>query len=196
MSTQKRNSCGERMARLLVANEKVFHLKDLALLWKITNYNTLRTTVKRYCQKSLINHIYKGLYSVEPKEKVDPLLLGKKIIHGYCYLSTESILFIEGYISRKIVTFTFVSSSSKRYCVGKNQYRIRQLKSKFLFNSEGLIDRNGILYANVYRAIADMLYFNPQFHFDREIDWKEVKKMQLKIGYPLTPNRYVDSKRE
>lgn len=180
------------MAQLLTTEERIFHLKDLSVLWNVENYNTLRTTIKRYCKNGLLHRIYKGFYSVIPNEKIDPALLGAKAIHGYCYLSTESILFSEGYISRKITYFTFVSEKSKRIFIGENQYLSRQLKPAHLFNPEGLILKNGLWQATIYRAIADMLYFSPKYHFDREIDWKKVKKMQQKIAYPLTPNRYVN----
>lgn len=193
MSTQKNNSSGTRMAQLLTTGEHIFHLKDLAILWNINDYNTLRTTVKRYCAGGLIHRIYKGLYTVLSPAKINPMLLGAKALHEYCYLSTESVLFSEGYISRKITSHTFVSSKSKKILIGKNRYMSRQLKPEFLFNVEGLEIKNGIKQANIYRAIADMLYFNPKFSFDRAIEWTKVKTVQKKIGYPLTPNRYVPS---
>ena len=193
MSTQKPNLTGARIALLMNSCERLFHIKDLAVLWNIGDYNTLRTTVKRYSASGLIHRIYKGFYAVVPAEKIDPLLLGAKAIHEYCYLSTESILFIAGYISRKITYHTFVSAKSKRFFIGKNQYLSRQLKTEFLFNPAGLQTKNGILQANLDRAIADMLYFNPKFHFDRKVNWRKIKVMQKKLGYPLTPKRYVNS---
>lgn len=192
MSTQRINSAGARMAQLFKANEKIFHIRDLALLWDITDNNALRTTIKRYCKKGLIYRIFKGLYSVIPQEKLDLFLLGEKVIHNYCYISTESILFLCGYISHKITTITFISEKSERFNVAGQEYRSRQLKRDFLYHPEGLIEKDGVLYANTDRAIADMLYFNPKFHFDRPIDWEKVKKIQRTIGYPLTTNRYVD----
>lgn len=181
------------MAELFKANERVFHMRDLAILWNITDNNLLRTTVKRYCKKGLIYRLYKGLYSIVSQKALDPILLGKKAISGYSYLSTEHILFREGYISRKIVFITFVSEKSKRFTIGENQFLSRQLKLEFLFNPAGLIEKDAVLEANIDRAIADMLYFNPKFSFDRPIDWKKVKKIQQAVGYPLTPTRYVDS---
>lgn len=181
------------MAQLFKTNEEVFHMKDLAILWNITDNNALRTTVKRYVQRGLIYRIYKGMYSVLPLEKLDSVLLGKKAIHGYIYLSTESILFREGYISRKIEAVTFVSGKSRRFFLGDTSYISRQLKLEFLYNPTGLMEKDNILQADIYRAIADMLYFNAKFHFDRTIDWPKVKAIQQEIGYPLTPLRYVNS---
>ncbi len=194
MSTQKNNITGKRLAKLLAQDEKILHSKDLANLWNIANNNTLRTTLKRYCKNQLLYRIYKGFYSVVKPEKVDPGILGAKAIHGYCYLSTESVLFFEGYISKKITSHTFVAEKSRRFTIGKNLYRSRQLNTKYLFNPEGVEIKNSLKQANVYRAIADMLYFSPKYHFDREVDWEKVKNMQKKIGYPLTPTRYAVAK--
>lgn len=192
MSTQKNNITAKRLAKLLAQGEMIFHAKDLATLWNITNNNTLRTTLKRYCQNQLLYRIYKGFYSVIKPEKLDPAMLGAKAIHGYCYLSTESVLYPEGFISKKISTYTFAGPKSQRFSIGEHRYKSRQLSPRYLFNPEGVETKNGVKQANLYRAIADMLYFSPKYHFDREIDWEKVQAMQKKIGYPLTPTRYVD----
>ncbi len=45
--------------------------------------------------------------------------------------------------------------------------------------------RDGVNYATVERAVADLLYFNPKYYFDgnSRIDWKKVKEIQGIIGY-------------
>lgn len=39
--------------------------------------------------------------------------------------------------------------------------------------------------ARLERAVADMMYFNPHYHFDNRkiINWKKVKEIQKAIGY-------------
>ena len=49
---------------------------------------------------------------------------------------------------------------------------------------EGINLHGQVYEATIERAIADMLYFNPFYHFDRPIDVKKVRAMQEKIGYP------------
>ena len=48
-----------------------------------------------------------------------------------------------------------------------------------------IILQNGVQIANTERAVADILYFKPKFHFDNEaqIDWKKVRALQTCIGY-------------
>ena len=194
MSTLKNNTAAERIALLARKEEKIFHIKDLANLWLIQNKNTLRKTLNRYVERGLLHRIYRGFYSLVPVEELDPVLLGAKAIHEFCYLSTESVLFREGYLSQKREHNHFVRGKAGTFALWGHQFISRQMSDKFLYNSESLILVGGVKVATVERAIADMLYFNPKMHFDRPVDWKKVRDMQEKVGYPLTPSRYDSSK--
>jgi len=175
---------------LYKAGLTIFHASDAANLWQLTDPHLLHITLERFKKYELIYRIYRGLYSLDDPEKLDPILLGYKAIHDYCYLSTESVLFKNGYISRKIDPVTFISSKSKKFRIRENLYYSRQMDDKFLFNTAGIEMINGVPTASAERAATDILYYNPLFHFDREPDWKIVQKLQEEIGYPLTKNRY------
>lgn len=190
MSILKRNITAIRIAALATRNERLFHIKDLANIWRILDSHLLRITINRYVRNGLLYQIYRGFYSLLPLERLNPLLLGSKAIHGFCYLSTESVLFQTGYISQKISTYTFAGEKNKKISVGNDTFLCRQLHARFLYNPDGIVQKNGILIASIERAIADMLYFNPKYHFDHIVDWKKIILIQKKIGYPLTPNRY------
>jgi len=175
-----------RINELIKLERKIYHSKDLAILWHITNKNTLYTTIKRYVQKGVLVSIYKGLYSTLPLSQLDPLDLGKAIIHRYTYLSTESVLAQAGVIAQPTYVYTFVSSLPKKVSVENWSYLFRQLKPEFLYNPIGISDQNGVLVASAERAAADLLYFNPRYHFDvpESIDRKQVEFIQKEIGYP------------
>jgi len=186
MSTEQTNRKNDRFAQLARSGETVFHARDLANLWGITSANTLYTTLKRYTQSGMLFRIYKGFYSLHPLREIDPYLLGAKALHQYAYVSTETILSHEGIINQPVHTITFVSAQSKHLIIGQRQYRSRKLRDVFLFNNAGVIEKDGVLFASLERAVADMLYFNPRFHFDAEtrIDWKKVRRVQQQVGYP------------
>ncbi|MFA4890764.1 MAG: hypothetical protein WC604_00175 [Candidatus Gracilibacteria bacterium] len=190
MGTLKSNITAHRVALLAKKGEKIFHIDDLANLWNIQNRNTLRVTLKRYVEKGLFYRIYRGFYSLVPIDELDPAFVGAKAIHQFCYLSTETVLRWEGYILQSIGYFTFVGSKTLRLVIGGQEFKSRQLDEKYLYNPEGVSLRDGMKIATVERAICDMLYFNPNYHFDRSIDWQKIRSMQKKIGYPLTPHRY------
>jgi predicted transcriptional regulator of viral defense system len=175
-----------RLSELIKLDRKIYHSNDLAILWDISNKNTLYTTIKRYVRKGVLIPIYKGLYSTVPLSQLNPLELGKAIIHRYTYLSTESVLAQAGIIAQATYAYTFVSSLSKKATVGSVSYRFRKLKDEYLHNPTGVINQSGNFVATTERAVADMLYFNPRYHFDftENIDFEKVKHIQKEVGYP------------
>jgi hypothetical protein len=175
-----------RINELIKTDRKLYHSNDLALLWHMPNKNTLYTTVKRDVQKGVLIPIYKGLYSTVPLPQLDPLELGKAIIHRYTYLSTESVLALAGVITQATYRYTFISDQSKKVTVGTLFFLFRQLKDEYLHNPAGITNRNGVFIASTERAVADMLYFNPNYHFDfpESIDFELVKSIQKDVGYP------------
>lgn len=192
MKKDKRTRQEDRFAKIARLGEVVFNVKDLANLWQIKNPNTFHTTLKRYTQKKLLFRIYRGFYSIKPLNQIDPVILGMKALRKFAYISTETVLFQTGIIQQNIHGITFISSVSKKFSIGDNNYYCRELKDEYLYQTIGIIEKNGIKTATVERAIADLLYFNPKVYFDAErlIDWKKVKKIQKQVGYFLTPERY------
>ena len=192
MSTVKRNTFSDRFSVLARLNEVVFHIDDMANLWKIKDRNTLHTTLKRYTQKGLLFRIYRGFYSIKPPNQIDSLFLGTKALHQYSYVSTETVLAKAGIIMQNASYMTLISPVSKKFSINNYSYRSRKLSDRFLFNNTGINIINNVLTASTERATADILYFNPKFYFDapKLINWKIVRKIQKEIGYPLTQKNY------
>lgn len=114
--------------------------------------------------------------------------LGKAIIHRYTYLSTESVLAQAGIIAQTTYQYTFVADLPKKVTVGSQAFLFRKLKTEFLNNPTGIINQNGNFIASPERAVADMLYFNPKYHFDipESVDFDKVKLIQHTVGYPCS----------
>lgn len=169
-----------RIDALLKQEKKFFHTNDLALLWDIQVPNTLYTTIKRYVQKGVLTRIHKGFYSVVPIEELNPVELGIGYLHSFAYLSTESILVENGVIFQTSDYITLVSGVSKKFTIGTYSFLVRKMKDEFLYQTIGITERDGIKVATLERAVADMLYFNPEFNFDNRkvINWRSVKEIQ------------------
>jgi len=170
---------------LLKQDRKLFHTADLALLWGITKKNTLYTTIKRYVDKNILIPIHKGFYSTIELNKINPVILGVSFLHQYAYLSTESILVESSIIIQNIPYLTLIAGVSKRFQIGDQSYYVRQLKEQFLYQTTGIIQENGYRKATPERAVADLLYFNPYYHFDgvNLINWEKVHYLQKEVGY-------------
>lgn len=175
-----------RISKLIQLDKKIYHTNDLAILWGITRRNTLYQTITRYIDKGVLFLVYKGLYSAVPVASLNPMELGRAIIHRFAYLTTESVLEQSGIISQRIYNYTFATDQSKHVSVGQWNFRYRKLKVEYLHNPTGISKQDDGFVATVERAVADILYFDPRYHFDvREaINFDKVREIQKEIGYP------------
>lgn len=189
MNDTNKPSPNNRISALTKTGESVFRDNDLATIWGIVDKNTLYTTIKRYCAKNILIRIKSGVYSLVNPKNIIPETIGAKILHKYCYVSTETVLRDAGVILQNIQHLTFISNISKRFSaeiIGQS-YISRKLKDEFLYNMSGIYEKDGIKYATIERAVADIQYFNPLYYFDNAsdkiINWKEVRRIQKEIGY-------------
>ncbi len=175
-----------RISELIKLDRKTFHTNDLAIVWGIASRHTLYQTITRYVDRGILFPIYKGLYATVPVASIDPIELGKAIVHRYAYLTTETVLAQAGVISQSMYAFTYATDLSKHITVGQWSFRYRQLKDVFLHNPAGILEQRGLFVATLERAVADMLYFDPKYHFDLQeaIDFNKVRTLQEEIGYP------------
>ena len=175
----------DKKSVLLKQSQKLFHTNDLALLWGITSKNTLYTAIKRYKKDGTLIPIHKGFYSVMPLSQLDPTALGAAFLHRYAYLSTESVLAREGVIAQTIPALTFVSNITKTFKLGETDYTVRQMANQYLYNTGGVIKKDHHYEATLERAVADLLYYNPTYHFDNKelINWDRVKEIQKEVGF-------------
>lgn len=173
-----------KISLLIQQSQKIFHTSDLKIIWGIYNSSTLYQTIYRLTKKGNIFRIQKGLYSIVPIKQLDPTEIGFRAINNFSYLSTESVLSKNGIINQSPSKITFISNLSTNFTINNQSYLVRQLKPQCLNNSLGITQsEKGIFIANTERAVADMLYFQPNYHFDADsiINWKLVKNYQQQI---------------
>lgn len=155
-----------RLDTLLKNDRKLFHTQDLALLWEISDRNTLYTTIKRYVAKGILIPVHKGLYSTVGISKLNPAELAVAMIHDYAYVSCETILARSGIITQEVNALTLVSPKSAKFKAGNVPILVRKMKDDLLYNSDGIVRVGNIFEATPKRAMADMRYFAPKYHFD------------------------------
>ena len=177
-----------RFAALARMGEVVFRAKDAANLWGMTNQNTLHTTLSRYAKAGLLWRLQNGLYALKNSREISPHIIGGKALHRYCYVSMETVLARAGLIQQRVPSTTFVSSVSKRFSLAGYNFHSRALSGKYLHNNTGILNEGGVFVASPERAVADMLYFNPRYHFDAHahIEWDTVRALEEAIGYPVS----------
>ena len=174
-----------RIKELNQSDRRIFHTNDLAILWGIENRHHLYVTISRYIDRGILYPVYKGLYATLPIKDLDPIELGTAIAHKYTYLSTETVLVQAGIIIQAVYDLTFITDQSKRVQVPPWSFRFRQLKDAYLYNPVGINRQNKGHVASPERAVADLLYYNPRYHFDipQLVDFDLVRSIQKEIGY-------------
>lgn len=173
------------VAALLANRERLFHAQDLRVLWGTEKSATLHTTITRLCRRGVLHRIQKGMYASVPIADLDPVMLGLRALHGYSYVSGETVLARAGLINAHPATITLMGSVSRRFVIAGHRYRVRRLRDAFLFNPAGIVDVDGVPTATPERAVADTLFFNPRAHFDAPIPWSRVQTLQKVLGYPV-----------
>ncbi|MSU75792.1 MAG: hypothetical protein EXS55_04755 [Candidatus Magasanikbacteria bacterium] len=191
---RSRDSSGERFSHLAAMGEVVFHTGDLANLWNIRNTSTLHVTLSRYVLQGLLFRLQNGLYSIKSPIDLPPYLVGLKVLHGPAYISCETVLFDAGVISQPSRSIAIVSGVSRRFTLAGHDYISRQLADAFLFNDTGVNIKDGARIADLPRAVADILYFNPKKYFDvpTAIPWDAVWDIIRAIGYPTSIMKAYD----
>ena len=161
-----RVSSADRFAQLVAMGEVIFTVQDVATIWQIKNPQTLRMLLMRYVKRRLLYRIWRGLYSVVPPKKINPMLLGIKMLHRYAYISCETALFNAGLINQRPTEITIISNASKRFSLFGCHYRSRQMHDSILYDTTGIVLKNGIRMATPERAKRDMNYFNSKRYYD------------------------------
>jgi len=157
-----------RQKVLLEQERRVFRTSDLAVLWRMSNKNTLLTTIKRYVQKQVLHRLVKGVYATTPMRKLHPYEIGCAVAGPLAYVSTESILSSEGVIMQQPTKITLVGKKSLEFELAGHQYLCRYLNPQYLVDRTGITDNGRFSTAKTARAIADMKHFDPQYHFDNQ----------------------------
>lgn len=173
------------LQRLTSQNKRVFGNSELALLWGITNKNTLRITLARYQKRGMLFRLYTGIYSVLPVAKLNIYEIGCAIAGPLSYISCETILATEGLINQPVYTITLMGKKRKEFLINNQKYLCRYLNPRFLINRLGILQGDGYSIASFLRANADLKRVQPDYHLDGaiQINQKDLIKLQKQLGY-------------
>ncbi|MBD3280637.1 hypothetical protein GF389_03885 [Candidatus Dojkabacteria bacterium] len=178
----------QKLKRLLGQEKRVFRTSDLSVLWGIENKNTLYNTLSRYVKRGLLYRIYKGVYSTVPIKKLHDYELGCALCGPLSYISGETILSKEGLIFQEIKKITLFGRKERSFEVSGRKYYCRYLNPKYLMNRIGISDGERYSNAGVERALADLLYIDPEYYIDNQIALNklDISSIKEKLDYAHT----------
>lgn len=161
---------------LYKSQKTVFSIKDIALIWKETNSDNLKSKIKYYLDKGKLFSIRRGLYA---NAKDYNIFEAANKICFPSYISFETILQKEGLIFQYSEEVFLASQLSKQINIGKRKIIYRKLKNEILLNKKGIVYKDNYYRANKERAFMDMIYINKDYYFDnlKTINWEQCFEM-------------------
>lgn len=168
-----RNGNKNRISLLNDYERNIFTSNDLGLIWEIKDDNLLWTTLKRYTKAGVLYRLKKGIYSKKPISKLHPYEIGCALSGTLSYISTETVLSVEGFMMQAVNKITLVGRKNLEFSINQTDYVCRYVNSVFLINRIGIRDETHYSVASPERALADMYHLSPRYYIDNTLSVKE-----------------------
>jgi predicted transcriptional regulator of viral defense system len=153
-----------KIEKLLVSNQAVFTVDDLAILWNMADRKKLWESIKYYLRTKRLEKVYSGVY-VLANQDYSQLELAVNVFTP-AYISFHTALGIHGINCQQYEAVHLMALASKKLEFNGNKLVYHQLKEDVFFNEFGLKQEEGYKIASAERAICDTLYLVPSMTFD------------------------------
>lgn len=147
-------------------DKRIFRLSELALLWNITNPNTLKITISRAVSRGELFRLKRGLYATIPVEMLDPYEYGCAMAGSLSYISAETVLSRIGAINQLPSKITLFGQKTLDFSLGNQDYYCLYLHPHYLSNRQGITDKSRYSMATSGRAMADLHHVSPKYYID------------------------------
>ena len=153
----------------------VFRLIDVAMLVEETSMTSLSKKLNYYVSRGQLQNPRKGIYS---KQNFNPEELAC-CLYSPSYISLDYVLQKKGILFQYNSQITVSSYLSRIVEIEGQSYRFRKIKETILVNPLGINRLKSINIASQERAFLDMLYLEPDYHFDNThpLDKSLIKKL-------------------
>jgi len=164
------------ITKLYQSSKTVLTNKDLALIWQENDSSKLKNKTAYYVKQGSLIKLTRGVFA--KNKDYNPKELATSI-YAPSYVSFETVLREAGVIFQHYDTIFAVSKWPKTMTVDKYTFTFRKLKDTVLYNSTGIVSKNGYSAATPERAFLDMIYLFPNYYFDnlKTIDWGKCGEM-------------------
>jgi hypothetical protein len=157
------------LVELYKSPQTVFTIPDLALIWKETDTDLIKSRIHYYVKAQKMSSPRRGIYT---KQNYEVMELATKM-YSPSYISFETVLTKSGVTFQWDTRTTVASSVSRSIEVEKQQIVYHKIKSEILLDLSGVVNMGQYHIASVERSFLDCLYLYGPIHFDnlRPIDW-------------------------
>ena len=140
----------------------VFTTKQLALLLGESNTTAVAKRMYYFVHNGQLLSLQRGVYA-KPEYNPEELAC---VLQVPCYLSLEYVLQQAGVVFQYDSTLMAVSHRNRLYEVDGHVIQYRQMRGELIADTRGVVNKGNINIATPERAFLDVLYLNPQYHFD------------------------------
>ena len=167
---------GEYLTTLLRAKQTVFSSREIMLLWQETNGNAAKVRINYYVRHGQLYRIRRGVYGKDTM--YDRLECAVKIFTP-SYVSFETVLTRAGVVFQQYGQIFAASYVNREIVTDGQTYQYKRLKDTILTNPLGIEQTGNYAIATAERAFLDVVYLNPEYHFDNlsSLNWDIIQDM-------------------
>ena len=166
----------------------VFSAKDLALIWKETDLDAIKSGINYYVKTDKLYPIRRGIYAKD--KNYNKFELATKI-YTPSYISFETVLAKAGVVFQ-FYSQIFVVSYLTREIIADNQtYSYKKIKDTVLTNHIGIENKENYAIAIPERAFLDIMYLYKNYHFDNLAPLRREKVLEI---LPIYKNKSLEKK--
>ena len=140
----------------------VFTIRQLSLLLEEPNTTMVAKRMYYFVHSGQLLSLQRGVYA-KPEYNPEELAC---VLQVPCYLSLEYVLQKAGVVFQYDSTLTAVSHRNRLFEVDGHVIQYRQMRGELMADLRGIVNKGNINIATPERAFLDVLYLNPQYHFD------------------------------
>ncbi len=159
------------IAKLYLSKKTILTSRDLAILWKETNPNNLKSKIAYYVKQEALIRLTRGVFAKD--KNYNPRELATSI-YTPSYISFETALRDAGIIFQHYDTIFVAGPWSKTINIGSAKITFRRLKDIALFSPAGIDRKDNYSIASPERAFLDTIYLSHDYFFDnlRPLNWE------------------------
>jgi hypothetical protein len=164
------------ITKVLRAENTVFTIKDLAILWQETNSNLLKSKANYYVKTGQLKQIRRGIYA--KNSDYEQFELACKI-YKPSYISLNTVNAMNGLNFQYYSSIFVISYLSREIKVDGCGYNFHKIKDSILTNMQGIKNENGYSIATLERGFLDTVYMYGDKHFDNlnPINWDKAYEL-------------------
>jgi hypothetical protein len=164
------------ITKLYQSPKTVLTNKDLALIWRENNEESLYAKTAYYVKQKALIRLTRGVFAKNKDYNLKELATS---IYTPSYISFETVLRETGVIFQHYETIFVAAKWPKTLTIDKNVITFRKLKDLVLFNPSGIISQDNYSLATTERAFLDMIYLFPNYYFDnlKSINWGKCEEL-------------------